>query len=70
VTGDLEAGVEGNCTLLRTPDRLYLLLAGGDRSKMQGSTATKVTVRGQLQPGLMTTCQQGTPLRVIEMRPA
>jgi hypothetical protein len=69
VTGELQEGVEAGCTLLRTSGVLYLLI-GGDRSKMQGSTSAKVTVKGKPEPGLMTTCQQGTPFRVTEMRPA
>jgi hypothetical protein len=69
VTGELQDGVEVGCVLLRTNDKLYLLI-GGDRSKMQGSRATKVTVVGKPAPGLMTTCQQGTPFQVREMRPA
>ena len=70
VTGELQEGVEAGCVLLRTNDKLYLLVGQGDRSQMQGSRSSKVTVRGKPEPGLMTTCQQGTPLRVIEMRPA
>jgi hypothetical protein len=69
LTGDLQQGVEGGCVLLRTPDRLYQLI-GGDRSKMQGSRATHVVVTGKVATGMMTTCQQGTPFRVTEMRPA
>jgi hypothetical protein len=70
VTGELQEGVEAGCVLLRTSEKLYLLVGQGDRSKMQGSQSSKVIVRGKPEPALMTTCQQGTPLRVIEMRPA
>ena len=69
LTGVLQEGVEAGCTLLRTGDGLYLLL-GGDRSKMQGSTSSRVTVVGKPATGVMTTCQQGTPFQVREMRPA
>jgi hypothetical protein len=69
LTGELQEGVEPGCVVLRTGDKLYVLI-GGDRSKMQGSTSSKVTVTGKPEPGLMTTCQQGTPFRVTEMRPA
>src|SRR5690242_14808132 len=68
ITGTLQEGVEGNCVLLKTPDRLYQLI-GGDRSKLQGSTSAKVTVTGRIATGMMTTCQQGTPFQVIEVRP-
>jgi hypothetical protein len=70
VTGELQEGVESGCVLLRTNDKVYLLVGQGDRSQMQGSRSSKVIVRGKPEPSLMTTCQQGTPLRVIEMRPA
>jgi hypothetical protein len=69
LTGELQEGVEAGCTLLRTSNGLYLLL-GGDRSKMQGSTSSRVTVIGKPATGVMTTCQQGTPFQVREMRPA
>ena len=69
LTGVLQEGVEAGCTLLRTSDGLYLLL-GGDRSKMQGNTSSRVTVVGKPATGVMTTCQQGTPFQVREMRPA
>lgn len=69
VTGTLQEGVEGNCLLLRTPERLYQLI-GGDRSKLNGNTSTKVTVTGRIAVGMMTTCQQGTPFQVTDIRPA
>src|SRR5262249_32008199 len=53
LTGELQEGVEAGCVLLRTGDKLYLLV-GGDRSRMQGSTSSKVTVTGKPEPGLMT----------------
>jgi hypothetical protein len=68
ITGTLQEGVEGNCVLLKTPDRLYQLI-GGDRSKLQGSTSGKVTVTGRIATGMMTTCQQGTPFQVTDVRP-
>jgi hypothetical protein len=64
VTGGVEAGVELGCLLLRASARTYLLI-GGDRSKLRvGGT---VTVRGTVEPGLMSTCQQGTPLRILDI---
>jgi hypothetical protein len=69
VTGTLQEGVEGGCVLLKTPDRLYQLV-GGDRSKLDTSKSSKVTVTGRVAVGMMTTCQQGTPLQVTDIRPA
>ena len=69
LTGTLQEGVEGNCILLKTPDRLYQLI-GGDRSKLDGSKSSKVTVTGRVAVGMMTTCQQGTPFQVTDIHPA
>lgn len=69
LTGTIEEGVEGNCVLLKTPDRLYQLI-GGDRSKLDASKSSKVTVTGRVAVGMMTTCQQGTPFTVTDIRPA
>ncbi|MBN1173134.1 MAG: hypothetical protein JXA67_13255 [Micromonosporaceae bacterium] len=65
VSGVIEAGVELNCLVLQTAERSYLLV-GGDRAKL--TAGKRVTVRGRLEPDLMTTCQQGTPLRVSEIQ--
>jgi hypothetical protein len=67
VTGLIEEGVEAGCVLLRANNQAYLLL-GGDRAMI--SKGGRVTVRGKPQPGLMTTCQQGTPFQVSEIRSA
>jgi hypothetical protein len=64
VTGVVEEGVERGCVVLRTDTTLYQLV-GADPAIVAGA---QVTVRGRLDPGLSTTCQQGTPLHVIEVR--
>lgn len=63
ITGTVAAGVEANCVLLNG----YLLL-GGPRDLLRDGA--KVTVTGRPQPGLMTTCQQGTPFAVDSAQPA
>jgi hypothetical protein len=65
VTGTVEAGVERGCVILRAGTTLYQLV-GKDPAIVAGA---KVTVRGRPDPGLITTCQQGTPLHVIEVTP-
>lgn len=62
VTGQVEDGVEPGCLLLRAPDQLYLLI-GGDRARL--SAGGRLAVRGVPDPGALSTCQQGTPLRVL-----
>jgi hypothetical protein len=65
LTGTVEEGVESGCMLLRTQQGLYLLI-GGDRQMI--ARGGKLVVRGKAQPDLMTTCQQGTPFQVTEVR--
>lgn len=65
ITGDVVDGVEPGCVLLKTPDTLYLLI-GGDRAALQ--SGRRLTVVGTPQPGLMTTCQQGTPFQVASIK--
>ena len=66
VTGIVEAGVERGCVILRAGLTIYQLV-GQDPAIVEGA---KVTVRGRPDPDLVTTCQQGTPLHVIEVTPA
>jgi len=65
VTGTVEAGVERGCVVLRAGVTLYQLV-GQDPAIVEGA---HVTVRGRPDPTLLTTCQQGTPLHVIEVTP-
>ncbi len=57
LTGRIEAGVEPGCLLLDG----YLLLGGPREVLTAGAT---VTVTGRPAPGMLTTCQQGTPFQV------
>ncbi|TDC24892.1 hypothetical protein E1211_31355 [Micromonospora sp. 15K316] len=61
LTGTVVAGVEPNCLLLDG----YLLI-GGPRDVL--AVGAEVTVTGRVQPGMMTTCQQGTPFVVEAAR--
>ncbi|WP_341719046.1 hypothetical protein QQG74_04590 [Micromonospora sp. FIMYZ51] len=63
LTGRIEAGVEPGCLLLDG----YLLLGGPREVLTAGAT---VTVTGKPAPGLMTTCQQGTPFQVASAKRA
>ena len=60
VRGTLSDGVEQGCQLLTSQGVVYLLL-WGDRTP---PTETEIEVEGTVTYGLMTTCQQGTPLVV------
>ncbi|GAA3255710.1 hypothetical protein ACFO1B_46820 [Dactylosporangium siamense] len=65
ISGEVVEGVEAGCLLLQTPGTLYLLI-GGDRAALQ--VGKRITVVGTPQPGLMSTCQQGTPFQVVSVR--
>ncbi len=67
ITGTPTEGVENGCIVMQSGDTLYLLLGAEPGALMTGRP---VVVRGTPEPGLMTTCQQGTPFRVTEVRPA
>ncbi|GIJ28631.1 hypothetical protein Vqi01_37930 [Micromonospora qiuiae] len=63
LTGRIEAGVEPGCLLLDG----YLLLGGPREVLTAGAT---VTVTGRPAPGMLTTCQQGTPFQVASAKRA
>ncbi len=67
VRGRVSSGVEAGCMILTAEQSgdTYQLV-GGDRSVLRAGS--RVEVSGVLQPGLMTTCQQGTPLVVQRAR--
>ncbi|MBO4208504.1 hypothetical protein [Micromonospora echinofusca] len=57
LTGTVTPGVEPGCLLIDG-----YLLVDGPRDVLRAGN--RVTVTGRVEPDLMTTCQQGTPLRV------
>jgi hypothetical protein len=66
IRGQVEEGVEAGCMLLKADDGKAYLLVGGDRALISGGARLEVV--GELKPGLMTTCQQGTPFEVAQLR--
>jgi hypothetical protein len=60
--GTMSAGVETGCTILTADDRVYELQGSVVASLRPGP----VVVHGYTLEGMMTTCQQGTPFRVVE----
>lgn len=63
--GRVEAGVEPGCLVLPTDSGQFLLLDGDPHVLRPG---TEVIVEGEARPGQATTCQQGTPFTVHEVR--
>ncbi len=64
LTGTITAGVEPNCLLLE--DRL--LIFSDPELRSAAKAGATVTVTGRVEPGMMTTCQQGTPFVVTALR--
>lgn len=64
LTGTISAGVEPNCLLLDD----HLLIFDDAALKATAKVGATVTVTGSAKPGMMTTCQQGTPFVVTAIR--
>jgi len=64
LTGTISAGVEANCLLLDD----HLLIFDDAALKATAKVGATVTVTGSAKPGMMTTCQQGTPFVVTAIR--
>ena len=65
VTGILEQGVEGGCLVLKSDDgKLYTLLDLPDDTPPVGS---RVAVTGIVQEDVVTSCMQGTTLKIINI---
>jgi hypothetical protein len=67
LTGKVTAGVEPGCLVLAGAGGPHLLIVTGDmtRTVKVGDT---VTVTGRSDPGMITTCQQGTPFVVTAVK--
>lgn len=63
VSGTVSDGVEAGCLVLTTDDGTYTLI-GRTRDLTPGR---QVTLRGVPAPDVLTTCQQGTVFRVLEV---
>ncbi|MGC9670511.1 hypothetical protein ACNTMW_28700 [Planosporangium sp. 12N6] len=67
LSGQVEAGVEPGCLLLRSGGQSYLLI-GGDRTVVKAGN--NLVVRGHIADDVMSHCMQGRPFWVDEARPA
>jgi len=65
VRGTVAQGVEVGCLMLSG----YLLVINDAELQQSLRPGTEVEVTGRPSPGMMTTCQQGTPLVVTAVRP-
>jgi hypothetical protein len=70
LSGQVVEGVEAGCLLLDTGDGEYLLVVPGHVGRSAVRAGARLVVRGRVEPGLVSYCQQGTPFLVSEVRPA
>jgi hypothetical protein len=70
ISGRVVEGVEAGCLLLDTGDGLFLLVLPGDVGRSAVRAGARLEVRGRVEAGLVSYCQQGTPFLVSEVRPA
>lgn len=66
IRGVIEEGVEAGCLILKADDGKSYLLLGGDRALI--TSGGRLEAVGEPQPDIMTTCQQGTPFSVTQLR--
>ncbi|MEU4221638.1 hypothetical protein [Actinoplanes sp. NPDC026623] len=64
ITGTITAGVEPGCLLLDD----HLLIIKDAALQSVAKVGASVTATGHAEPGMMTTCQQGTPFVVTTIR--
>jgi hypothetical protein len=66
----VSAGVEPGCVVLSGPGGSHLLIFEDPALKSRAAEGAQVVVTGRAEPSMMTTCQQGTPFLVTDVRPA
>jgi hypothetical protein len=64
--GTVSMGVEPGCIILDADDGQSYLLLDGDREIIM--SGGRIEVEAVLEPDIMTTCQQGTPVTVLSVR--
>lgn len=67
--GTVQPGVEAGCRVLMSDDRRVYLLIGEPEDGETIPLDTRVRVRGELSDQIVSFCQQGIPLTVIDVAP-
>lgn len=68
ITGTIEPGVESGCLVMTYDGAVYGIFGQFDRAVVH--TGAEVTLRGYLDHGMVSFCQQGIPFVVEEAEPA
>jgi hypothetical protein len=69
LSGTVAAGVEPNCLVLNGMAGMHQLIINDAAARAAAKVGASVTVVGKADPRMMTTCQQGTPFVVTQVRP-
>jgi hypothetical protein len=69
VSGQVVAGVEPHCLVLRAAGGSRLLVFDDPKLRAAARPGTSVTVTGRAVRGMMSYCQQGAPFLVTAVRP-
>lgn len=69
LTGTVAHGVEPDCLMLTSAAGVHQLIISDAAARTAAAVGASVTVVGRPDPRMMTTCQQGTPFVVTQVRP-
>jgi hypothetical protein len=69
LTGTVTAGVEPDCLMLTGVTGTHQLIISDTGARAAAKVGASVIVVGRVDPRMMTTCQQGTPFVVSQVRP-
>jgi hypothetical protein len=67
IKGTVTAGVERGCLVLKGDTDSHPLVFADESLRSSARVGARVTVVGRAEPGMMTTCQQGTPFTVTSV---
>ncbi len=70
ISGRVVEGVEVGCLLLDTGADEYLLVIPKRIGRSAVRAGTRMVLRGRVEPGFVSYCQQGIPFLVSEILPA
>jgi hypothetical protein len=64
----VSAGVEPHCLIVKDATGLHSIYFHDESLRSSAPPGAHVTLVGHAEPGMMTTCQQGEPFIVTEVR--
>jgi hypothetical protein len=67
VEGVAEPGVEPGCVVLREADKQYVLVGAGGKTPTGVPMGVPIRVRAAVLTGVLSYCQQGTTIQVLQV---